>query len=115
VPQEPYRRAARKIPVERLGIDIRRVDPEVLERILLKAEERARETLNEKLGRSDEYSIIINAQVNEELTIAVDLYMESPDEIPLELEVVMEEALDQAFKVVRDELRRFCPSKIKEL
>ncbi len=113
--REPYQRVVRRSPVENIGIDVHELKPQALEGILLKVEEAVRSSLSKRLGRSDEYSIVVDARIDKEVTIAIDLYVESPVEIPVEVEAMLEEAIDQAFKVVRDELRKFSPSKIKGL
>lgn len=97
----------RKVPIEKIGIDVSSLSTDELEEIALKASEELLSSLKQLIPRRDDYLAYISIQrEGEAVNVLVNVEVEGTAPLTPQLEALIDEAVDKALKVVRDELKR---------
>lgn len=99
------RKAGSRNFIKSLGLDINRVDRQELKNIATLLEERIRRSLEEVLGRREEYDVLISVSVDSGcINVSMDLGLSSSKPLTPELEFLLDQAVDNALETLEYEL-----------
>ena len=92
-----------------LNLDFKKLDDDLLARIVEKAEKVIRKTIEEKVGSSfiGDLNIIVTAdRSKDKVTFTVSIEFTAPKILEIDYESILEEASEKAFKAIEEWLKK---------
>ncbi|HIQ02874.1 MAG TPA: hypothetical protein EYH40_00465 [Desulfurococcales archaeon] len=91
-----------------IGLDIRKLDVEVLEKVLSEAERSIRKYLAKNIGMEylSDTTIILKAEIiNNKVVFTIDTHFSAPKVLNLDYEKILDEAIERTFKIIERRLK----------
>lgn len=91
-----------------IGLNIKKLDIEVLERVLSEAERSIRKYLAKNIGMEylSDTTIILKAEiVNDKVIFTIDTHFSAPRVLNLDYEKILDEAIERTFKIIEGRLK----------
>lgn len=89
-----------------VGLELENISLDFLQKIAILMENTIREYIGSRLGRRlEQLNIIVNTEVNDSLKIIVDVEIYGKSKGRIDYNLLLEEAIEEAYKVVEEELR----------
>lgn len=96
----------RKPKVMEVGLELESISLDFLQEVAVLMENTIREYIESKLGRRlEQLNIIVNVEIDDSLNITVDAEIHGKSRGRIDYNLLLEEAIKEAYKVVEEELR----------